>query len=279
MRAANQAISRERHVMPKYFSKIDLKQAYHQLELTEESRYITTFSTHEGLFRYKRLNYGTSSAGEIFQNILQRHLSDIQGVKNIADDIIIYGKTRKLHDERLENCLQRLAYLNLKAKPEKCSFLQKEIHCYIYGLIFTEHGTRPDPARAENLVKASPPKNAGEVRSFLGLANTCHDYVPDYAVITGPLLRELTKKNHICNWNNTHQRAFEQVMKKLTQAPTMAYFDTAKRSLLIVDGSPLGFALFSPSEINQLNYIGLYHMLAEPYLQLKVDIRKQISKG
>ena len=55
MSAANQAIHRERHVMStladfkaemngsKYFSKIDLKQAYHQLELTEESRYITTF--------------------------------------------------------------------------------------------------------------------------------------------------------------------------------------------------------------------------------------------
>ena len=73
----------------------------------------------------------------------------------------------------------------------------------------------------------------------MGLANTCHDHVPDYAVITGPL-RELTKKNHIFKWNNTHQRAFEQVKKKLIQAPTMAYFDTAKRSLLIVDGSRLG---------------------------------------
>ncbi len=52
-------------------------------------------------------------------------------------------------------------------------------------------------------------------------------------------MRELTKKNHIFNWNNTHQKAFEQIKKKLTQAPTMAYFDTAKRSLLIVDGSPL----------------------------------------
>ena len=134
MRAANQAISREQHVMPtlsdckaemnglKYFSKIDLKQAYYQLELTEESRYITTFSTHEGLFHYKRLNYGTNSAAEIFQNILQRNLSDIQGVNNITDDIIIHGKMKKLHDEALENCLQRLAHLNLKAKPEKCSF-------------------------------------------------------------------------------------------------------------------------------------------------------------
>ena len=67
MREENQAIERERHVMPtiqdfkaevngaKYFSKIDLKQAYHQLELHPDSRSITTFSTHEGLFQYKRL--------------------------------------------------------------------------------------------------------------------------------------------------------------------------------------------------------------------------------
>ena len=79
MRVANQAIERERHIMPtiqdfkaevygsKYFSKVDLKQAYHQLEVTPESQYITTFSTHEGLHQYKRLNYGTSSAAEFFK--------------------------------------------------------------------------------------------------------------------------------------------------------------------------------------------------------------------
>ena len=40
--------------------------AYHQLELDEESRQITTFTTHKGLFQYKRLNFGTNSASEIF---------------------------------------------------------------------------------------------------------------------------------------------------------------------------------------------------------------------
>jgi hypothetical protein len=79
MRQANAAIKLVRHPIPtvedislelngaKYFSKLDLAQAYHQLELHEDSRYITTFSTHVGLFRYKRLNYGTNAAAEIFQ--------------------------------------------------------------------------------------------------------------------------------------------------------------------------------------------------------------------
>ena len=155
MREANIAIERERHLMPtiqdfktevngaRFFSKIDLAQAYHQLELAPESRYITTFTTHEGLYRYRRLNFGTNSAAEIYQNVLQRNLNDLPGVKNIADDVLIYGKTKKEHDEALECCLKRSADLNLKAKGSKCSFLQTELK--FYGLIFSGrwHSTRP----------------------------------------------------------------------------------------------------------------------------------------
>ena len=78
-RCINTAIDRENHPMPTLddliywmngstiFSKIDLNKGYHQLELDEESRYITTFTTHVGLFRYKRLSFGINSAAEIFQ--------------------------------------------------------------------------------------------------------------------------------------------------------------------------------------------------------------------
>ena len=87
-----------------HFSKLDFSQTYRQLELEEESRYITTFSTHF-LLRYKRLNYETNAAAEIFQYILQAQLHGLKGVKNIANDIIIYGTTREEHDENLDRCL------------------------------------------------------------------------------------------------------------------------------------------------------------------------------
>ena len=92
----------------------------------------------------------------------------------------------------MENCLKRLAGLNLKAKADKCSFLQNELK--FYGLIFSASGTRPDPERIDNLVKVPAPRNASEVRSFLGMTNTCHDYIPDYATIAAPL-PQLTRKN------------------------------------------------------------------------------------
>ena len=97
MREANKAVMRERHLTPTIdniihdlngntiFSKLDLRSGYHQLELHPDSRYITTFSTHAGLWRYKRLNFGISSASEVFQNTIQTVLQGIPGVCNISD--------------------------------------------------------------------------------------------------------------------------------------------------------------------------------------------------
>ena len=79
MREANKAILRERHLLPTLdevihdqngatvFSKLDLNQGYHQLLLHPDSRRITKFSTHAGLFRYKRLSFGINAAAEKFQ--------------------------------------------------------------------------------------------------------------------------------------------------------------------------------------------------------------------
>lgn len=86
MRQANQAIIRERHPIPavdeilqnlnrsSVFSKLDLKLAFHQIELSEQFRSITTFVTHKGLFRYKRLMFGVSCAPEMYQRIISQAL-------------------------------------------------------------------------------------------------------------------------------------------------------------------------------------------------------------
>ena len=107
MREPNNAILRSRHMTPtlddmildlngsKVFSKMDLRNGYHQLELSEDSRNINTFTTHVGLRRYKRLSFGVSSAAEIFQNTLSNALEGLDGVRNISDDIIVFGRTRK----------------------------------------------------------------------------------------------------------------------------------------------------------------------------------------
>ncbi len=147
MRIAKEAIKRVRYPIPtvedisfalngaKYFSKLDLLQAYHQLELDEASRYITTFSTHIGLFRYKRLNYGTNAAAKIFHYTLQAQLQDLRGVKNITGDIILFGKTHAEHDVNLEQCLKRISSKGLCLNQSKCSFLSTTLS--FFGQIFS----------------------------------------------------------------------------------------------------------------------------------------------
>ena len=113
----------------------------HQLELSESSRFITKFSTNERLFRYKRLNYGTNAAAEIFQHTLQQ-LHGLRGVRNIGDDIIVYGKTEQEHDENLDKCLQRLYDRGLRLNQSKCKFDSNTLE--FFGQIFSEAGTQPD---------------------------------------------------------------------------------------------------------------------------------------
>ena len=199
------------------------------------------------------MSYGTNSAAVIFQNVLQQDLSHISGVKNIADDIIIHGKSCQDHDKALDNCLKCLENLNLKAKGMQCSFLQKKIK--FYGLIFSYDGTQLDPEHIDNLVKKiAAPTNASQVCSFLGMANTCHDYRPGYATITATL-REVTKKNTHFVCNHIHQRAFDQLKKKVTESPVMTYFDTKKWSMVIVDASPVGISvLLAQREPNSQQY-------------------------
>ena len=54
---------------------------------------MTTFATHVGLRRFKRLNFGVNAAPEIFRDEIMQAISGKKGTLNIADDIIFQGPT------------------------------------------------------------------------------------------------------------------------------------------------------------------------------------------
>ena len=134
IRRANQTIIRERIPIPTVdevvenlngsavFSKLDLRLGFHQIELDEESRDIATFATHEGLFGYKRPSFGVNSAPEKYQQKIRQVVSDTEGVLNIADDLVVHGKSIKEHDQSLHKVLERLEETKLTLSPMKCEF-------------------------------------------------------------------------------------------------------------------------------------------------------------
>ena len=249
MREANKAVKREKHLMPTIddlvadlngaivFSKLDLSSGYHQLELEPESRHITTFSTHVGLRRYKRLMFGINAASEIFQNAIEEILTGLPGCKNISDDIIVFGATTAEHDQNLYGVLTRLQQHDVRLNKEKCSFSKSEVT--FYGHIFSSEGLRADPEKIEAITNMSVPEDVSEVKSLLGMAQYVSRYIPEYATITAPL-RALTKKETPWQWSVQQQQAFDKLKDSLTKSHVMSYFNPAQETEVIVDASPVG---------------------------------------
>ena len=96
------------------FSKLDLKCGFDQVELDERSREITTSVTRRGLYRYKHLMFGVTSAPEKYQKIVADILHDCEGVANLADDLIVHGCGIKEQDRNLHAVLIERERTNLE---------------------------------------------------------------------------------------------------------------------------------------------------------------------
>jgi len=249
MRQANEAIIRERHPIPTVdevleelnqstvFSKLDLRLGFHQLQLHEESRPITTFITHVGLFRYARLLFGVNSAPELYQHIIKQVLQDCPGTANIADDIVVHGKDTVEHDERLARVFQRLTEVGLTLNKEKCQLQMNRLE--FMGHLLTDRGVGPTEARVEAVLKAREPTSVSEVRSFLGLVNFSAKFIPNMATVAEPL-RKLCRQNVRFEWEQEQREAFSELKSRLANAETLAYFDKTAPTEVIADAGPIG---------------------------------------
>ena len=110
-----------------HFSKIDLKQAYQQIELDESSRELLTVNTHKGLYQPERLQYGVHSATGIFQREIERVLKGIPFVLVRVDDILVTGRNPAEHFVVLMKVLDALEDSGLTVNLKKCEFFKEEV--------------------------------------------------------------------------------------------------------------------------------------------------------
>ena len=121
------------------------------------------------------MNFGTNSASEIFQKLINEQIRDIPGALNISDDVIIFGKTQSDHDNALKAVFQKFAEVNLTLNKSKCEFNKRSI--LFFGFVFSEKGISPDPIKVESIKKAFQPTTTHVVRNFLGMATFCANLI------------------------------------------------------------------------------------------------------
>lgn len=255
MRCPNKAIIRKNHpiptmhqLLPKFrkatvFSKLDISNAFHQIEIDENSRYITTFITSKGLYRYKRLMFGITCAPENFQNIMETMLLGCKGVVNFIDDIVVFGSDEKEHSMRLRHVLQVLRENNVLLNENKCIFNAKEIK--FFGHRLSSEGIRPLDKYLKTIQSFRDPKNIGEIQSFIGLTNFVGKWIPNLATLTEPirqvLRQKLNKHADITSfWKKEQKQAFVDLKKSLSEIPTLGYYNPNDKTRIIADASPVG---------------------------------------
>ena len=122
---------------------------------------------------------------------------------------------------------------------KKCLFIRPEVK--FFGLIFGEEGIRPDPEKVKSLRDAETPKDKSEVRSFLGMTNFSARFIMNYSTLTHNL-RELTKKDTPWEWREKHEKAFNVIIRRLSEDTVLNYFDLKLKTEIICDASPFGLS-------------------------------------
>ena len=205
----------------RYFSTLDLRQGYWQVENDPETADKTTFITRKGAFKFKVLPFGLSNAPAVFQRLMNLVMQGLtwEACLVFLDDIIVMSSTFEQHLERLNAVFNRLRSANLKLKPSKCKLFQLKVK--FLGSVVSEKGIEPDPDKLTAISEWPVPKNLTEVRSFVGLASYYRRHVEGFSDIAKPL-SELTKKNQPFLWGPEQQSAFDKLKYCLTHYPVLA---------------------------------------------------------
>lgn len=234
----------------KIFSKLDLKSAYHQLLIREDSRNYTAFTSHIGQFRYKRLPFGLANAPSAYMKVLFNILKDCPNTVNYLDDILVYGRTLDEHNRNLDLTLKCLDEYGITLNESKCQYRQTSVQ--FLGRILSSEGISPLPKTLEAIRRAEVPQNKQSLRAFMGLVNFYRNFIPNAAMISSNLY-ELLKDNVHFTWTDVHQREFEKLKLALQNFVPLTFFDCDIRTetFLTTDASGYGIsAVLSQKDSN-----------------------------
>lgn len=257
----------------KWFTGLDLNNAFNQVRVAEEDIPKTAFRTRYGQYETLVMWFGLCGAPSTFQRLITaklQHLIDPSDptkkgfVIVYLDDILIFSATLEEHAEHVRQVLQVLKEANLTAKPSKCSFFQQQIH--FLGHIVSANGIEVDGKKVEAIRAWPTPRSPKEVMSFLGLANFYRRFIRQFAHMAQPLT-ELTKKGTTFEWAATQQAAFDKLKAALSSAPVIRVPDPSRGFILYTDASDqaIGAVLMQEFEdgVHPIAFLSKKHSPAE----------------
>ena len=238
----------------KVFSVVDATKGFFQVPLSEESKLLTAMLTPLGVYMYNVLAMGLSLASDVFEQIIRKIISDLPGVLNIADDLLIFGQDDKDHDECFIRLLDRCREVGLTLNPAKFKFKCRSVP--FFGNVVGAEGIQPDPQKVAAIQDWPTPTCVKDLQSFLGAVNFLNKFIPSLSALRQPL-QGLIKKDTEWRWTQTHQIAFDNIKQAISTDALLRYFDPNKPLFIEVDASGAGIgAVLLQGDVTESNLKG-----------------------
>ncbi|KAK8771557.1 hypothetical protein V5799_025197 [Amblyomma americanum] len=223
----------------RFFSSLDLKSGYWQIEVDERDREKTAFVTPDGLYEFKVLPFGLCSAPAIFQRMMDTVLAGLKWQTCLVylDDVVIFSSSFEQHLQRLRIVLQALQSAQLTIKPEKCHFAFEELR--FLGHVVSAQGVLPDPDKTSAVSSFPRSTDKKALRRFLGLCSYYRHFVKDFSRLAEPLTA-LTRDDTPFVWGSAQDAAFEELRCRLQSPPILAHFDENAETDVHTDASNVG---------------------------------------
>ena len=223
----------------KFFSSVDLRSGFYNVELDEESTDCTAFSALGQTYKYLRLPQGIKSSPIIFQQIMTEILEDCDNCLVYMDDVLLTSITEAGALKDITQLLERFQRHGFLLNPSKCLFGLKKLNYLGYQI--DENGWTITRSKIQDLLDVKPPTTTTETRSFTGMCNFYVNCVPNLQRLLKPL-HALTGKKKF-QWTEECQLAFDTAKTKLARAATMSYPSLDKRDTfyLTTDASDSGW--------------------------------------
>ncbi|GJR60340.1 putative reverse transcriptase domain-containing protein [Tanacetum coccineum] len=221
------------------YSKIDLRPGYHQLRVREQDIPKTAFRTRYGHYEFQVMPFGLTNAPAVFMDLMNRVCKPYldKFVIVFIDDILIYSKDEKEHEEHLKAILELLKKEKLYAKILKCKFWIPKVQ--FIGHVIDSRGIHVDPAKIESIKDWASPKTPMEIRQFLGLAGYYRRFIKGFSNIAKSMTK-LTQKGIKFDWREKEENAFQLIKQKLCNAPILALPEGSEGFVVYCDASHKG---------------------------------------
>ena len=221
----------------KYFTKVDIRAGYNNIQIAPEDRWKAAFITNEGLFQPTVMFFGLCNSPPTFQAFMNHvfRMEIEEGWLIIyMDDILIFSQDLNDHQKRTRRILELLKKEHLFLKPAKCYFDVTEIE--FLGMIIRHQEIAMDSAKIKGITEWGTPQNLTDVRSFLGFCNFYRQFISHFSDLARPLI-DLTKKAVAFAWGPLQEKAFQSLKKSFTASPVLKNPDPQKQFAIATDAS------------------------------------------